>query len=258
MWMWECSGYVCHGNTFQQGTTYGKYYLQLCGLWLWSALEEREDFRLSWLCIMNVGWRERNRQYATNLMFIIKLLSQHVSGIIMPIIRRTRVCTAAYGVLHWLWWLWLCGAGTRAVCTVKVTVESSCCVVGVFFMCRDWDWVIVQDVVYDIKLFIVFLFLEVVWLQSIVEKSNGCVFVLCGVVGCVGDGGVCEGWKANRPVSHLCSVPDQEILGPVPPVTETLRADSRAVTCCPEDGRLMFGGWVVVVKELKPTAISIY
>ena len=35
-------------------------------------------------------------------------------------------------------------------------------------------------------------------------------------------------------------------------------ADSRAVTCCPEDGRLTFGGWVVVVKELKPTAISIY
>ena len=33
-----------------------------------------------------------------------------------------RVCTAAYGVLHWLWWLWLCGAGTWAVCTVKVTV----------------------------------------------------------------------------------------------------------------------------------------
>jgi hypothetical protein len=50
-------------------------------------------------------------------MFIIKLLSQHVSGIIMPIIRRTRVWTAAYGVLHRLWWLWLCGAGTRAVCT---------------------------------------------------------------------------------------------------------------------------------------------
>ena len=43
-------------------------------------------------------------------MFIIKLLSQHVLGIIMPITRRTRVCTATYGVLHWLWWLWLCGA----------------------------------------------------------------------------------------------------------------------------------------------------
>ena len=71
------------------------------------------NFRLVWPCIMNVGWRERNQQDATNLMFITKLLSQHVSGIIMPIIRRTRVCTATYGVLHWLWWLWLCGAGTH-------------------------------------------------------------------------------------------------------------------------------------------------
>ena len=70
-----------------------------------------------------LGWRERNQQDATNLMFIIKLLSQHVSGIIMPIIRRTRLCTAAYGALHSLWWLWLCGAGTQAVCTVKVTVR---------------------------------------------------------------------------------------------------------------------------------------
>ena len=77
-----------------------------------------DAFRLLWPCIMNVGWRERNQRDATTLMFIIKLLSQHVSGIIMPIIRRTRVCTAAYGVLHWL-----CGAGTRAVCTVKVTVR---------------------------------------------------------------------------------------------------------------------------------------
>ena len=50
-------------------------------------------FRLLWPCIMNVGWRERNQQDATNLMFIIKLLSQHVSGIIMSIIRRTRVFT---------------------------------------------------------------------------------------------------------------------------------------------------------------------
>ena len=42
---------------------------------------------------MNIGRRERNKQDATNLMFIIKLLSQHVLVIIMPIIRRTRVCT---------------------------------------------------------------------------------------------------------------------------------------------------------------------
>ena len=42
-------------------------------------------------------------------MFIIKLLSQHVLGIIMPIFRRTRLCITAYGVLHCLCWLWLCG-----------------------------------------------------------------------------------------------------------------------------------------------------
>ena len=56
----------------------------------------RGNFRLLWPCIMNVGWRERNQQDANYLMFIIKLLSQHVSGIIMPIIRRTRLCTTAY------------------------------------------------------------------------------------------------------------------------------------------------------------------
>jgi len=47
-----------------------------------------------------LGRRKRNQQDATNLMFIIKLLSQYVSGIITPIIRRTRVCAAAHGVLH--------------------------------------------------------------------------------------------------------------------------------------------------------------
>ena len=88
-----------------------------------NALHDVENLQMNPLKTkINVGWRERNQQDATNLMFIIKLLSQHVSGIIMPIIRRTRLCTAAYGVLHWLWWLWLCGAGKRAVCTVKITV----------------------------------------------------------------------------------------------------------------------------------------
>jgi len=44
--------------------------------------------------------RERNQQDASNLVFIIKFLSQHVSGIIMTIFRRTRLCITAYGVLH--------------------------------------------------------------------------------------------------------------------------------------------------------------
>jgi len=46
--------------------------------------------------------KKENQQDAINLMFILKLLSQHVSGIIMPIFRRTRLRSTAHGVLHWL------------------------------------------------------------------------------------------------------------------------------------------------------------
>ena len=52
--------------------------------------------------------RERNQQDAAILMFIINL-SQHVSDITMPIVRRTRLCTTVYGVQHWS-----CEAGTQA------------------------------------------------------------------------------------------------------------------------------------------------
>ena len=45
------------------------------------------------------------------------VLSQHVSGNIMPIVRRTD-CTKPRVVLAWMCWLQLCGAGTRAECTV--------------------------------------------------------------------------------------------------------------------------------------------
>ena len=34
-------------------------------------------------------------------------LSQHVSGIIMPIFTRTRPCVTARGVLRWFCWMWL-------------------------------------------------------------------------------------------------------------------------------------------------------
>ena len=64
----------------------------------------------------SIMWRERererergNQQDATNSMSIIKLISQHISGIIMTIIRRIRQCPTACGVLPgcvgcgWLW-----------------------------------------------------------------------------------------------------------------------------------------------------------
>jgi len=59
------------------------------------SFEKFVNFRLLWPCVMNIGWRERNQQDATNQMFIIKLLSQHVSGIIMPVFKRTRLSITA-------------------------------------------------------------------------------------------------------------------------------------------------------------------
>jgi len=46
-------------------------------------------------------------------MFIYNRLTQHVSGIIMPIVRRTD-CIKPRVVLAWTCWLQLCGVGTRA------------------------------------------------------------------------------------------------------------------------------------------------
>ena len=54
-----------------------------------AALKYRNDYKV----------KRENHQDATNLMFIIKPLSQHVSGIIMPIIRKIRPCPTACGVL---------------------------------------------------------------------------------------------------------------------------------------------------------------
>ena len=68
--------------------------------------------------------KREDQQDATNSMFIIKLLSQHVSGIIMPIIRRIRPCTTACGVLSGCvgcGWLWSCGAVSWAACTQLTT-----------------------------------------------------------------------------------------------------------------------------------------
>ena len=64
------------------------------------------------------------------MMFIIKLLSQHVSSIIMPIIRRTRLCTIAYGVLH-------CKKRGKKPLDVRAVV-SLC---GVMSSKHSWDFV---------------------------------------------------------------------------------------------------------------------
>ena len=50
-----------------------------------------------------------------------QLVSQHVSGIIMPIFRDQRTCVTAYGVLIWFCWMWLV-AGMRALLSANLYV----------------------------------------------------------------------------------------------------------------------------------------
>ena len=91
------------------------------------------------LQMLSIRWRERNQQGATNPMFIIKLLSQHVSGIIMPIIRRIRPCTTAYGVLHLLCWLWLCGAANHCRTPYAVVHGLILLMMGIMMPETFWD-----------------------------------------------------------------------------------------------------------------------
>ena len=90
-----------------------------------------------WWIILNVRflWRERNQQDATNLMFIVKRLSQHVSGIVMPIFRRIktvhyRIWCSALVVLAVVVWSW----NASCVHCVKVTVRL-CTVWRLLFDC---------------------------------------------------------------------------------------------------------------------------
>jgi len=72
--------------------------------------------------------KRANQQDATNSMFIIKVLPQHVSVIIMPIIRRIRPCPTACGVLPGCvgcGWLWSCGDALWAVCTLVHTAHNA-------------------------------------------------------------------------------------------------------------------------------------
>jgi len=76
---------------------------------------EIQSFRILWPCIVNIRWRE-----GTNKMQLIRcllsiFLSQHVSGIVMPIIKNIRPCSATCGFLPGrvgCGWLWSCGAAS--------------------------------------------------------------------------------------------------------------------------------------------------
>jgi len=85
-------------------------------------------FRFLWRCIVNIRWRERTNKMQLIRCLLSNFLSQHVSGIIMPIIRGIRPCATACGVLLGFVGcdrLWSCGAASWAVCTVwKLLYDS--------------------------------------------------------------------------------------------------------------------------------------
>jgi len=67
----------------------------------WSPGRTRDfwSIRFLWPCIVNIRWRERTNKMQLIWSLLSNFLSQHVSGIIMPIIRRIRPCPTACGVL---------------------------------------------------------------------------------------------------------------------------------------------------------------
>jgi len=74
-----------------------------------------------------IKWRERTNKMQLIRCLLSNFLSQHVSGIIMPIIRRIRPCRTTCGVLPGCvgcGWLWSCGAASWPVC--KLLFDTAC------------------------------------------------------------------------------------------------------------------------------------
>ena len=59
-------------------------------------------------------------------------------------------------------------------------------------MWLDWEGVIIHDILDNVFFCLVFVLVQVVCVQSVVEKPYGSVFVLGWVVGGVWDDSVCE------------------------------------------------------------------
>ena len=74
---------------------------------------ESRSFRFLWPCIVSKLWSERENQQDATVRCLLSILSQHVSGIIMPQENKTYV--TACGVLHWFCWMWLVAVVGRCV-----------------------------------------------------------------------------------------------------------------------------------------------
>ena len=61
-----------------------------------------ESFRFLWPCIVSKFWSEIENQQDATVRCLLSTLSQHVSGIIMPIFRRTRR-VLLHVLFSWRW-----------------------------------------------------------------------------------------------------------------------------------------------------------
>ena len=59
-------------------------------------------------------------------------------------------------------------------------------------MWLNWEGIIIHGVLDNVFFFLVFILVQVICVQSVVEKSYGSIFVLGWVVGGVWDDSVCE------------------------------------------------------------------
>jgi len=60
---------------------------------------EKVSFRFLWPCIVSKLWSERENQQDATVRCLFLTISQHVSGTIMPILRRTRHMFLRMGVM---------------------------------------------------------------------------------------------------------------------------------------------------------------
>jgi hypothetical protein len=101
----DCVGFVVCGESSVRTRAFAKTSVFL------------KNLTFMWPCIVKLG-TVMVQLDATHMQFIQRHLCQHVSGINMPIVRRTMWWTTAYDVQHWYCWQWSDRAGPPVVCTL--------------------------------------------------------------------------------------------------------------------------------------------
>jgi hypothetical protein len=78
------------------------------------------SFRFLWPCIVSKIWKEKTNKMQELDVYYYYLLSQRVSGIIMPIFRRLKALLL-HLVLFWVCWMWLVAVVGRCLAALVLT-----------------------------------------------------------------------------------------------------------------------------------------